>query len=89
MEINELEASMTAAAAESELEMVHVKEKSDALQEKLTSGLKKRFFYETKALKAKGSPLDEDEQKEALRQAAEAIKSRFERDQLVCMIMCV
>jgi hypothetical protein len=28
--------------------MVLVKEKSDALQEKLTSGLKKRFFYETK-----------------------------------------
>jgi uncharacterized membrane protein len=59
METKELEASMTAAAAESELQMVHVKEKSDALQEKLTSGLKKRFFYETKALKAKGSPLRE------------------------------
>ena len=81
------------------------------LADKLISGLKKRFFYETKAAKVKGkcwwahklcilaelyitwstnnclrfpgSPLSSTEREECLRQAAEAIRSRFERDQRV------
>ena len=84
-ERKELETALLGAEAEIEAEMRGVTENYDTMQEKFASGLKKRFIYEKKAAKAKGAALSDDERKECLREAADAIKSRFERDQKALM----
>lgn len=57
--------------------------KYDVLKEGLTSGFKKRCLYEVKASKAKGgergAALTSEEKRDCYRDAADALKKRFER----------
>ena len=55
-EERELEQAFLAAEEEIEKKIKDIEETSNSVREKLISGLKKRFFYETKAAKLKGAP---------------------------------
>ena len=70
---------------EIEREIVQTSKLMDSLTSTIVSGYKKKCLYEMKAAKAKGNggggPLSEEEKENAIRQAADALKQRYVRDQ--------
>ena len=83
--LGELERSLDDAEREIKLLMGETVTEFDATKASLVSGFKRRCIYEIKACKEKGSPLSEDEQLQAQRDAAEAIRKRHERDSLALL----
>lgn len=75
-----LEASLLAAEQEIQQELTQTVVDYDATKASLVSGFKRRCIYEIKACKDKGGPLSPEEEMEAQRAAAEAIRKRHERD---------
>lgn len=61
-------------------DIADVNSKYDLVTDNLLSGFKKKCIYELKAVKLKGEPLTSDEKDECYRQAANALKQRYERD---------
>jgi hypothetical protein len=67
---------------EIEREIEQTSKQMDSLTSTIISGYKKKCLYELKAAKAKGSgPLSEEDKEDAIRQAADALKQRYVRDQ--------
>jgi hypothetical protein len=75
-------AALLAAEKEIEDEMVRVTRHFDTLQNGLVAGFKKRCVYEMRATKEKSGRLSSEEMDTVSRDAADAIKKRYEKDQL-------
>ena len=79
-ELTTLNAQLHAAEAEIEKEIEGTEAHYKALSEGVCGGFKKRCIYEIKATQARGQALTKEETDDSHKEAAEALKSRFFRD---------
>jgi hypothetical protein len=77
---DDAQASLEAAEKEVENEIIKTERKFDSMEEAMLSGYKKRCLYEVKLTKEKRRALTKEDEEEAMRAAAEALKKRYERD---------
>jgi hypothetical protein len=75
-----LRETMEAAEAEIQKEIDDNTASFDKLKESIMGGFKKACIYEINATKAKGAALSKEEEEEAHKEAAEALKKRYLRD---------
>ncbi len=61
-------------------DITDINSKYDLVTDSILSGFKKKCIYELKAVKLKGEQLSGEEKDECYRQAANALKQRYERD---------
>ena len=79
-EIAALEAQLRAEEAEIEAEIASTAEQHKITKDGICSGFKKRCIAEIKATQARGQKLNAEETDDAHRDAADALKNRFFRD---------
>jgi len=79
-ELKDLEAQNRTALEEIEAEIERNEAEYKGIKDGVCGGFKKRCIYEIKATQARGQALNKEETDDAHKEAAEALKSRFFRD---------